>query len=871
MHTANSSSADDYRSVIDDLTVEIQRLREELKRYKRTDPDMLRKDKLFEIKIHGLPSKKKRELEATLQDFASNLDRSPRDSLSKKKPSHNVYSGFGSQSKHASSSSGSNIPPTDSAYASMSNGARSSATPISRPNLSSMKSSEQKTATPLREIPEGLYPRQTIMTEKERKKMVVRRLEQLFTGKIGGRAVLKQPITQPGGGSTPPATLRDVQMTGQPSTPGLANPLGGVSRHFEAPHQDPGNTLSREAMIEPLERQYGGSGRQKARGFSSASNFDEEMTESGGNTNSSGLANDLSPTMPPPPEQRPTRPRDLDPDRAQILTENMDYIKHLGLVPQKLLHEQQMSQDAHQDAEGWVYLNLLCSLAQLHMINVTPDFVRSAVSEISTKFQLSPDGRRIRWRGGSDGTKFSSDSSASGSQRSSSADDIDAPKKKRKRQKTSRSARTGCQSGSSSKYASQFDPQLSGTSESFHYKPLFIQHHSNQSPSDETVSSFGPAEDDKSRWGMDGSGNSNRRKRRHDGTIIYYSGAPFCTDLSGDSGDMSPATHMLSAEQYQQKHWPPAPCTPSPPCRTLSGTLIKDRPLSDRGYILSAMDVDDEPLGLTENDSAEMSDVELDFVWTDEPQFMEYQPLEPCGLGGILPDDHFMVVVATKRPKQDHPVSLLDAPEKRCFESADGIVRKLATMPASYPRLGDMNKLVSKNRLASEGPSPVEVEYLSGRIKRLATAPLPPPTIFFPPFSTDTSLFGETEDTSMDDEEAWSSDQSTGQIAPVCSQHHPDSYPDDADLSSGDEEGADPDESSGEQNMYDAEAEGPVQGLPSRARVGRRSSSAAAAAGTTRGAIKNTTTRIDASSDDTSVAVTDAGKSGYSTSEEDSG
>jgi len=31
-------------------------------------------------------------------------------------------------------------------------------------------------------------------------------------------------------------------------------------------------------------------------------------------------------------------------------------------------------------------------LAQLHLINVTPDLVRSAVLESSTEFQLSPDG-----------------------------------------------------------------------------------------------------------------------------------------------------------------------------------------------------------------------------------------------------------------------------------------------------------------------------------------------------------------------------------------------------------------------------------------------------------------------------------------------
>jgi len=144
-------------------------------------------------------------------------------------------------------------------------------------------------------------------------------------------------------------------------------------------------------------------------------------------------------------------------------------------VPPELLAEQH-NQDVHPDAEGWVYLNLLCSLAQLHMINVTPDFVRSAVSGISTKFQLSPDGRKIRWRGGTEGTRFSSDSSGYNSQKSPSTDDTeDGSDKKCKRQKTGRSTGDEFRSGDSSQNGLKFDPGLCAPSESFHYKPLFVQ------------------------------------------------------------------------------------------------------------------------------------------------------------------------------------------------------------------------------------------------------------------------------------------------------------------------------------------------------------------------------------------------------------
>ncbi|UZP40351.1 hypothetical protein NXS19_008167 [Fusarium pseudograminearum] len=58
--TAQSTSDHDYRGIIDDLTVEIQQLKNELKRYKKPGPAQLYKDELFEIRVHGL-SRKKRE------------------------------------------------------------------------------------------------------------------------------------------------------------------------------------------------------------------------------------------------------------------------------------------------------------------------------------------------------------------------------------------------------------------------------------------------------------------------------------------------------------------------------------------------------------------------------------------------------------------------------------------------------------------------------------------------------------------------------------------------------------------------------------------------------------------------------------------
>ena len=129
------------------------------------------------------------------------------------------------------------------------------------------------------------------------------------------------------------------------------------------------------------------------------------------------------------PNQRPTRPLDLDPSRAQHPTENIKYIKHLGFG----LSRVDTGSD-FQEGRGWAPFNLLINMAQLHIFNVTHSFVRTAVIELSHKFELSADGRNIRGKGGckgtsmlsadNDGTEPSFDSSSDGSGLSSSMNGV---------------------------------------------------------------------------------------------------------------------------------------------------------------------------------------------------------------------------------------------------------------------------------------------------------------------------------------------------------------------------------------------------------------------------------------------------------------
>ncbi|EWZ29284.1 frequency clock protein [Fusarium oxysporum Fo47] len=755
--TAHSSSVDDYRSVIDDLTLEIQQLRKELRRYKQPGPATLRKDKLFEIKVHGLPQKKKRELEVILRDLATDLDGSPEVPSSQKKKKicpHNrdhIYSKSGIQRRRTPSSPGSSLWPADSAYASMSAGAESSSTPFNLPILTSTQSSKGKVEDYLRDVPDGLYPRHVIMTDKERKSLVVRRLEQLFTGRSNGANTSKMPPMRPGGSFIMARVVSDAQV---------ADPS---SAHEPPTH---GTEPIREARILPLEqRSCTWRNNCHSSDYGSASDPNKDNMEIGGD--GGGLVSDSKPSSLalPPSKQRPTRPCDLDPDRAQIPSENMNYIRHLDLLPPELLPRQQSIQDIHLDAEGWVSLNLLYNLAQLHLINVTPDFVRSAISEISTRFQLSPDAHKIRWRGGSKDTKFSSYSSGYDTSETPSGGNVDGSQKKGERQETSRFTSNESHLSGLSKDMPAFDPQLCARVESFRYKPLFAQQDSSDGHTSRGASVYSSAVVDNENLGESGLGikysaGSAGKWQRHEGAITYYSGAPFCTDLTGDPADLSPTTRTLSSVQPRKDSQQPSEFARSPR-RITSRSFTCYKPLTDRCQDLrqqsSAVGGDNnEVQGLMNDGSEQSSDIELDLIWNNDQQYIRQQPLDPCGLGGVRPDDHFVVFVDTKRPKQDILPRSSRPQIGRSNESIERIIRHRATMSTSGPVLGGSEiKTIEDSRH-------IEIEYLSWHTERLIPVPLPSPTSFFPPFSTENSTSGEDDDLSMDAYNAGSSEEDIG-------------------------------------------------------------------------------------------------------------
>ncbi|KAK5625293.1 hypothetical protein RRF57_001009 [Xylaria bambusicola] len=731
-----SSSADDYRSVIDDLTIENKRLREELRKFKQMGPNSLRNDKLFEVKVHGLPSKKKRELEATLRDFTTKLERSSTGaSTSRKRASGKSKEGNSSISKHASSTSGSNSRPVDSAYASMGTGQSSSSNPQPGQARAARLRSNQNIQQYLRDIPEGLWPRPTKMTDHEKKKLVVKRLEHLFTGKMGHpKDDQAQALMRP-----PPAVQEDVEME---DSGAKAPPVKEAAREAMIRTGDSRKKTSHSSVAASASNTRTQSQSQSNADQSNSRDNDKDSGSGSGRSAKEGK-NASPQDSEEPLEQRPTHPRDLDPDRKQVPADNIEYIRHLGIVAPD--SEPYFSaRDVSPDAEGWVYLNLLGNLAQLHILNVTPDFIRSAVSEKSTKFQLSPDGRKIRWRGGDEGTRFTSDSGTNPQTDRSGDDSEDGSNEHNQRKK---------QKGS--KF--NLGVRNSDPSQDFHYKPLFVHHPTSlpdgqSSSADESYSSIGQSEDSnggmRSRWAQSGVSpeQSQQRKRRRDGAIIYYSGAPFCTDLSGDYGEVSADTYDMTSSDDQQDrlmqekdpvqlHLVHRPYVNRSP----SGSSIQIKPLSEP--MLSSIADDTESVS-SEADSG----IEADFPWSDSNQQSRLTNLEASGLGGTYPDDHFVVVVSTRRPRKVtfydddddgdtssdedseslkqplRPVNRLSHDTTASQGTADSIASKMATISTASP----MAKHNSTRRSLK-----IKIEYVTSKTHGLPPVPLPPPNFFF--------------------------------------------------------------------------------------------------------------------------------------------
>lgn len=613
------SSNDDYRSVIDDLTIENKKLRRRLKKYEKLHDSHLKDEKLFEVRIHGLPPEKKRELEETLRKFASGIGGAF--------PASGYDGLLPALAKQNTASSQTSYQNADSAYASMSLSASGQGSSAQSGNDSKGKqpgatsaSRQQNIHTYLHDIPEGLLPRPNPanMTERSKKKLVVRRLEQIFAGKgaaLGGHhhSLQQQDVSQMAARADRAASEARGQKSG-------------------------GDEGTREAHIMKRETE---DPAEPSRKTDDATSPDEPSDTVHSEVSAKAPRDELAnPDSQPEGEQRPARPLDLDPDRAQVPAENIRYIRHLGFSPPDL-----ESGRSPEEGHGWIYLNLLINMAQLHTIHVTSEFVRKALQEYSSKFEISADGRKVRWRGGRSVTRTSS----SGGQSSNSRAGLDTPDAQSPRKRPRLSQRHTARSGVSSAQLGA-SSALRNQSESgkWAYTPMFFHRETSDDAEDSSdfeddmSSPFAPAP------GGDSSGMtsselrtaSTKVKKREDGPIIFYNNARFCTDLSGDRRPIA-------------KNAPPYTTATEVPLGMSQNSSFeayeRRGPLEQAAKLPEPMELSDNPIP---------SSMELNFPPRSPPKVgdkrnAEHLDMEVTGIGGIWPADNFAIDVETRHVRVD--------------------------------------------------------------------------------------------------------------------------------------------------------------------------------------------------------------------------
>ncbi|KAA8906542.1 frequency clock protein, partial [Sphaerosporella brunnea] len=537
--STEESNSDSFRSVIDDLTIKNQKLKKRLRKLEGLHAQhVTHSERLFELRVHDLPEDKKAELERILQSFTSSIEngRTARDAATQ----GNEFA------------SGNRSSALDSGYASVSRSGNDSSAPSSGQGRDMRRDDSGK-----------MWPSSSNTSEAAKMKLVVRRLEQLFTGGVQGASADRR-ITQ---------QQQDVSD--------LAKAEDNEAKLLAGGQIDVEGTREASLMSPPSNP--------------SIPSIDSDSKES-------LLTIDE-------PEQRPTRPIDLDPSREQVAEDNIEYLTHMT----------ESSSKGPGMGTGWMYLNLIINLAQLHTINVTPPFVKKAISVVSSKLELSPDGKMVRWRGDDSPGYDSTMTSSMGDDGSSEQSPTKA-------------------GGGSGPSGNEMNPvQSDGSDQRFHYKPMFARSQS----FDDDSSSFATSSDtDPDAPRRSNSGESRGSSGRRDtGPIIFYKGGGFCTDLSSQPLREDEEWSMQVQPQYAYVRATTRPL----------GAAARQPPAPSTK--------DDSPLFREDSTIPQEEDVmEID---PDDASLIEFSPkftatsptnsppapieFEASGIGGVLPADNFAI------------------------------------------------------------------------------------------------------------------------------------------------------------------------------------------------------------------------------------
>lgn len=727
---------EELRGVIDDLTVENKRLKKLIKTQvrKQSSASNVSEDKLFEVRVHGLAPEKKRELEQLLKNFATNVHKPAPPMSSSRVPYTTsklpVEAPFGEKRAPALKKER-----TDSGYGSNSISEHASAAPSNEDGAYlpvSQRTKSKDIKLYLHDIPDTLLPRQTLrMSDRAKMALVVRRLEQLFTGKNAVPGDHHQPLQQQ-------EVSRSAAKFDQ--------------RENNLSHRRSKAEGTREAHILPIDSKVN---------LDTCSNEPSPLEKKMYRSNSdSGSAAQPSSRL-GSPDQRPTRPLDLDIERAQVAAENIQYIRHLGLSSPHL-HENGDNND-----NPWIYLNLLTGMAQLHTINVTPEFIRHAVNKLSTKFELSKDGHRVRWTGGSEGTTFSKeeeraleathnhpiDLSEEGHSGSSKRSKTDSSSNALTSNTPSEDKESGNQTNTASKQQTSTwvtsklqtsDATVPMRLSSFDYKPIrFLGRQRStraESYMNDSNSSYESSSGDSSGLINALSRSNISQKPADEGMMTFYSNSHFCTDFSGDKApvNMMQGRVALVGETLGL-----------PSKENMGESTLRHH---DACYFAPQFAA--KPYQAAENDAG------IDFTPTSISAAGEYETepidLPASGLGGVVPDDNFLVDVKVARTKLKQPIR-----QPRCKIPVTGTShvshyqyriterQRIELLPSQLP---SPNYIYFRSSSSSSAADP-DLESGSSDTSSEADEAAPLPPSFLNHWSTDSSGHkGEDEDRELVDD-----------------------------------------------------------------------------------------------------------------------
>lgn len=374
----------------------------------------------------------------------------------------------------------------------------------------------------------------------------------------------------------------------------------------------------------------------------------------------------------------------------------------------------------------WIFLNLLINAAQLHTLNVTPEFVRQAIRTDSDKLLLSEDGCKVRWRGTAEHTVIipdgPNDNLAKGDASQSAvpqSTSIDQPEQwsggnyaapMHPLQKNRSTADGGIDSPQLAKTYRAIAPRKVLTT-GLHYKPLFAhparhQRRSNRSSDDGSIGSSGPSSDTEENYTTNFSRNGPDPSN---GPLIFFDKEPFFLDLSADTADVDhitlPSYSKSAAEPLGDLRVAHKASQSHETYQAVALATDSDRSWRRRAH---SKGLTQSPLLRVHNDYPAYSADDLD----DRPQIH----LEASGIGGICLDDNFAIEVKMQKP------STPDLP---------------LPCPAIHHRLhtalsASIHRATTDTRIRSH-------HIISTKTTHLPPSPLPPPSYVYPAFSSSSS------------------------------------------------------------------------------------------------------------------------------------